>query len=412
MAKAPKKPPARAERIPEHVAYFRNKADRPAYSYLDVEAEEHAFVFTVAKATKAEVLATIRQAVDDAIANGETAESFKAKLTPKLVALGWWGSKDMADPLTGEIKHVQLGSPRRLDTIYWANTRTAYAAGAWERAQRTKSTSPYFKYMLGPSEVHRPEHEALEGTILPVDDPFWEKMFPPNGWGCMCWVMQLTRDQAAALGYDASQPAPTLSMTTYTNARTGETMSLPRGVDPGWQSNPGKLRQTMLARHVAGKLDGAPPDIARVVTRDVITSQQFQLIQSRQVKGVAPVAVLPAHRQESMGVSTRTVLLSSDTARKQAGERAPDDPGYRSGGHPEVTRDDYLKVQELLDGGEVHPDGPHHVKLFKQIDGKWWTATIKGTQDGREAYLQSFHRTFESQVNARRRKGERPEGRK
>ena len=406
--KAARKPPGQSERIPEHVAYFRNKADRPAYSYLDVEAEEHAFVFTVAKATQAEVLATIRQAVDEAIANGETAESFKAKLAPKLVALGWWGKKEMTDPQTGEVRQVQLGSPRRLDTIYWANTRTAYAAGVWERAQRTKATSPYFIYKLGPSEVHRPEHEALEGTILPVDDPFWERMFPPNGWGCMCWVMQLTKDRAEAAGYDAAKPAPSLSMTSFTNARTGETMRLPRGVDPGWQSNPGKLRQTMLARHVAGKLDGAPPDIARVVTRDVITSQQFQMIQARQVKGVAPVAVLPAHRQESMGVTTRTVLLSSDTARKQAGERAPDDPGHASRGHPDVTRDDYLKVQEILDGGADIPDREHHSTIVKQIDGAWWAATLKSTGDSREVYLQSFRRARKQDIDRmmrRRRDG-------
>jgi len=404
MARRPK-PPKADERIPEHVAYFRNKENRPAYSWEDVAPEEHAFVFTVAKATSADVLGTIRKAVDEAIANGETAESFKAKLGPKLVALGWWGKKEMADPVTGEVKDVQLGSARRLDTIYWANTRTAYAAGAWERAQRTKDVAPYFIYKLGPAEVHRPEHEAIEGTVLPVDHPFWNVRFPPNGWGCMCWVMQLTETRAKEAGYDPAKPAPDLGMTTYTNSRTGETMKIPRGVDPGWESNPGKLRQTILARHIAGKLDGAPEEISRVVARDVITSQTFQQIQARQIKGVAPVAVLPKEVQARLGAQSRTVLLSSDTAEKQAVGRKSG-AGHLSGGHPDVKRDDYLKVQDMMEGGEIFAGKANHLTVAKKIDGQWWAATVKSAAEGKEIYLQSFHKKNEKDI-ARWRKKER-----
>lgn len=34
----------------------------------------------------------------------------------------------------------------------------------------------------------RPEHEVLHGATYPVDHPFWQTYYPPNGWGCRCDV--------------------------------------------------------------------------------------------------------------------------------------------------------------------------------------------------------------------------------
>lgn len=365
---------------PEALAYFRNKGEQPSFSWKDVTPEEHAFVFTVAKATQVEVLNTIRAALDEAIANGVPVEQFKRELKPKLIALGWWGKQKRIDPQTGEEIEAQLGSPRRLETIYWANVRTAAAAGAWQRAQRTKAFLPFFLYQLGPSETHRPEHVALEGTILPVDDPFWTTHFPPNGWGCKCWVSQISQAEAGQLGYDPNKPAPDPGVTVYLNNRTGETREIPRGIDPGWESNPGKLRQTNLARHLAGQLDAAPEELQRVATKDVIASEQFRRIVSRQVEGVAPVAVIPEQTSARLGASTRTVLFSDYTAEK----------GGRD--HPDIAPEDYLFVQRLIDEGHATADRSGHVVYTGTIDGKAWKAAIKATADGRELYLSSMHR--------------------
>ncbi len=38
----------------------------------------------------------------------------------------------------------------------------------------------------------RAEHAALHGVIKRVDSDFWDKYYPPNGWGCRCEVIQLT----------------------------------------------------------------------------------------------------------------------------------------------------------------------------------------------------------------------------
>ena len=50
------------------------------------------------------------------------------QLEPQLRALGWWGRQVVPAP-DGAEDEVQLGSPRRLKTIYDTNMRVAYNAG-------------------------------------------------------------------------------------------------------------------------------------------------------------------------------------------------------------------------------------------------------------------------------------------
>ena len=39
----------------------------------------------------------------------------------------------------------------------------------------------------------REDHRLLHGTTLPLSDPFWDKYYPPNGWGCRCTVVQVRK---------------------------------------------------------------------------------------------------------------------------------------------------------------------------------------------------------------------------
>jgi hypothetical protein len=80
--------------------------------------QQHGQVFTVAKATSLDVLRAIRDQVSKAVGDGQTFESFKRNLKPQLQALGWWGKQEVLDADTGELTAVQLGSDRRLRTIF------------------------------------------------------------------------------------------------------------------------------------------------------------------------------------------------------------------------------------------------------------------------------------------------------
>jgi len=251
---------------PEASQYLANKDWQPAFSWEDVEPEEHAVAFTVAKATQIDVLRDIREELQSALDEGLPFAEFQQRLRPRLQARGWWGRDVVTDPGTGERHDVQLGSPRRLRVIYDANLRSARAAGQWERIQRTRRALPYLEYRLGPSENHRPHHEAKAGLVLAVDDPFWAAWYPPNGWGCKCWVRQLTRQQAEVRGIS---PSPEVPLADFENRRTGEVRRVPIGIDPGWDRNPGALRVRASIDLLADRLASAPAPVRRVAERDL-----------------------------------------------------------------------------------------------------------------------------------------------
>lgn len=288
----------------EAIHYFRNKVNVPGFDYRDIWKDEHAHAFTVAKAMQMDVLTSIRDSLDKALANGQTFRQFAKDLTPTLQNLGWWGKAEMTDPVTGETVDAQLGSPRRLQTIYDANMRTARAAGQWERIERTKDAMPYLLYELGPSRDHRKEHVSWAGTLLPVDDPWWGSHMPPNGYGCKCRVRQVSKYEAKQLektgvpdpeagpeidpetglptGHTlpgtipVKTTAPPTKMVSWENQRTGVVEDVPAGIDPGWNTNPGKVRQKSLEDLLAGKIDGLTEPERTVAIRDLASSGRFE----------------------------------------------------------------------------------------------------------------------------------------
>lgn len=321
----PTNPPPAGVPPKEAIEYFRAKALKPSFDYRDTWREEHATAFSVAKATSLDILGDIRAGLDAALAEGKPFAQFKKELTPLLQAKGWWGRKDVVDPKTGETVNAQLGSPRRLRTIYESNIRTALAAGHWEKAQRTKRALPYFIYQLGPSERHRPEHVALEGTMLPVDDPFWNTHYPPNGWGCKCWLRQITKyeyDKLSSEGVPAQgdpvldpqgrptgriqsrtipakTTAPQITLRPWRNTRTGQIEQVPQGIDPGWDTNPGKSRfqknQTLLSSKQAA-------------IKDVLTSP---LPQRRTVESIRAAVLKATTTEEAINALSLPVDLQS-----------------------------------------------------------------------------------------------------
>jgi uncharacterized protein with gpF-like domain len=218
--------------------YLESKGLRPSWSWRDVWQEEHAVAFAVAKAMTDDVLAALQQAVADAVASGLPFSTFRKNIETTLAELGWWGFKEQKNPDTGKTERVELGTPRRLNVIYQTNGRVARAVGQWQRIQRTKSSRPYLLYELGPSQVHRPEHEAWAGTIRKVDDPLWLTLAPPNGWGCKCRLRQLSQREADDAGGETT--GPELEWVETTDEKTGDTVRHPKGVDPEWAYNPGE----------------------------------------------------------------------------------------------------------------------------------------------------------------------------
>nr|DAY08782.1 MAG TPA: minor capsid component [Caudoviricetes sp.] len=181
------------------VDYLKSKGVNITWNWHEQLESAHARAFTVAKATKAEVLDTIRWATEQAIANGTSEREYIKNLEPMLKELGWWG-KAMGE--NGNT--VQLGSPRRLRTILRTNKSTAYHAARYAQQMENVDEQPYWRYVAVKDSRTRTSHLALHGKIYRADDPIWQTMYPPNDWGCRCRVEALSEYAVQSRGYTIS----------------------------------------------------------------------------------------------------------------------------------------------------------------------------------------------------------------
>ncbi|MCY1527068.1 phage head morphogenesis protein, SPP1 gp7 family [compost metagenome] len=182
-----------------------------------------------------------------------------------LESQGWWGKQVLVDS-QGNAELVQLGSPRRLKTIYQTNLQSSYMAGRKAAMEETADTHPYWQYVAVMDGMTRPSHAALNGKVYRHDDPIWSAIFPPNGFNCRCRVTALSEAAMKRRGLTLVYSRGTVTTDTVeigTNKRTGEiyTTEVTRvrttdangkavmfSVDPGFNYAPGEGLAEALKR--------------------------------------------------------------------------------------------------------------------------------------------------------------------
>lgn len=234
------------------VDYLKSKGYKITWNWQEQLDAAHAKAFTVAKVTKLDVLETLRQATEDAVQRGMSERDFIKQLEPKLRALGWWGKQEMTDDL-GRKTVVQLGSPRRLRTILRTNKITAYHAGRYAEQIANSDEQPYWQYVAVQDSRTRPSHMALHGKVYRFDDPIWDTLYPPNGWGCRCRVRALSDFQLNNLGLSVDESGgrlqeewalagtdPLSGEETHSKITVFKTNQGTIKTEPGWNYNVGQ----------------------------------------------------------------------------------------------------------------------------------------------------------------------------
>ena len=240
----------------EAVRYFRSKGIAVTENWQDLWGEAHARAFTVAGVARLDLLQDIRGALDTAIKEGKTEKWVVDTLAPMLQKKGWWGKKEVIDPDTGEVRYVRQGSPARLKLIYRQNVQGAYMAGRYKQMKENADNEPFWQYVAVLDQKTRPAHAALNGIIFRHDDPFWDAMYPPNGWNCRCRVRAYSESRLKRRGlevFDSAGHMVTREVETV-NRQTGEVTkrtvtgyrhggrgSLESFPDAGFDYNPGKV---------------------------------------------------------------------------------------------------------------------------------------------------------------------------
>jgi SPP1 gp7 family putative phage head morphogenesis protein len=232
------------------IKYFKSKKNQSSWDWYEIWQDAHRKTFTVAKAMREDILSDIRSAVEKALSEGQTFQSFQKELKPLLQKKGWWSEVITVDK-DGIAEKAQLGSIHRLKTIYSVNMQTAYMAGRYKTQIENTDNRPYWEYIAVLDERTRPEHAELNGLIFRYDDPFWASFYPPNGWRCRCRVNALSNYNMESKKLKPNSSAGLLSeeqklvskksgdykpVTVYTDPLTGRKVA----PDVGWSYNPAK----------------------------------------------------------------------------------------------------------------------------------------------------------------------------
>lgn len=234
------------------VDYLKAKGYAITWNWQEALEDAHARAFTVAKVTRMDVLETIRTATVEAIEKGIPEREYINNLRPKLEALGWWGKVKVSNT-NGTEQTIQLGSPRRLQTILRTNKITAYHAARYAEQMANADEQPYWQYLAIKDSRTRASHLALHEKVYRYDDPIWDVMYPPNGWNCRCRVRALSQRRLDKMGLEVSQSGGKIKQDwalAGVDKATGEethakvySLTTDKGTiitDAGWSNNVGK----------------------------------------------------------------------------------------------------------------------------------------------------------------------------
>ena len=376
----------------EQIDFFKRKFNLPTRTWTDIWQSQHDVAFVVAGAVKADLINDLRTSVHSAIAEGTTLARFRKDFDGIVARHDW---------------HHKGGRDWRTRVIYETNLRTSYAAGRWQQLQAVKATRPYWRYRHSDATTDpRPEHLAWDGLILAADDPWWKTHYPPNGWGCQCYVEALSKRDLKRLDRKGPDRAPALNrreVTVGTRGPRPRKVDVPEGIDPGFAYAPGEavLSRTQQYRIVTmetllrGAEQGQPTTGAtRIMQASIaqnVASEPFRRFIRTTVDADNqqwPIATLRPARIKALGMpeQARVVRLSSQSV---------DSHRERFVGFANA---DWARVQRMVDIGTGIDEGrPNHRSLLFRDEGKDWKAVIKRSVSG-EVFLVTCHRISKKEV--------------
>lgn len=137
--------------------------------------------------------ANVMQAVRDEIAalpRGTTWTTAKANIV------------DALSPYLGD-----EGAEARATLLLRTHGFQAFQAANWRLAHEDDDTT-HLQYLATEDDRVRDTHLALNGIVLPKDDPFWNEHYPPWEWNCRCRVRSMNPDLVEMAREDDKQRNP------------------------------------------------------------------------------------------------------------------------------------------------------------------------------------------------------------
>lgn len=225
------KPP---EQLPfsEAIDFYRKKIKLPTSDYTSIWQQQHSHAFVVAGAQSDALLEDLYNTIQEAKHNGGGYADFKNSFPEIATKHGW----------------SYNGTPNwRSRIIYDTNIKQSYSAGRYVQMQAVKHLRPFWMYRHRSIEHPRLDHKSWNNLVLPADDSWWDTHMPINGWGCNCSVDSLSNVEAerewnkqGKTGVDTAPKIIYEDVIVGKNGSNPRTVSVPKGISPGFAYNPGK----------------------------------------------------------------------------------------------------------------------------------------------------------------------------
>ena len=179
-------------------------ADKPALTrdaFAKLLPELRARAFTIAGVQSFDVMQSIRDRIAD-LPLGANWADIKGDIVPQLVP--YFVDPD-GDAETQAAQRV--AADRRAELLIRTHGQQAYATASYKIADAQRDIFPFWMYQTLQDGAVRPSHAALDGIVLPCNDPFWATHTPPWDWGCRCQFIAIAEADAEAMReQDADKP--------------------------------------------------------------------------------------------------------------------------------------------------------------------------------------------------------------
>ena len=216
----------------------------------------------------------------------------------------------------------------------------------------------------------REDHALLHGTTLPPSDPFWDKYYPPNGWGCRCTVVQVRHGK-----YPLSDPE--LAMKRGDNSTAGVKQQM-------FRFNPGKQMKLFPPKHPYYKTPASDGKTVSKVASDEFVKRQRKELEAWYKSNMPAVKVGKfSAKRFDVNTSDGTVYVNKDFYRECAFKYTDDSLYPVRLAYARKAHEMLAKATKLYD--EPSKDHPDAVFEVWQYDDKEYRVEfkVKRNADGR-----------------------------
>ena len=191
MAKPPARPPPDPTAPDAAVRWFRDRLILTDDEFQALQDATHELAFTIADVNQLDLVTEVWEALDSAIANGETLDDFQERVSDRLASA--WGGEE----------------PWRVENIFRTNAQSAYAAGRYEQMSDppVKAARPYWRFSAVNDARTTLVCQDSDDVILAADHPWWQGHYPPLHFQCRSHAVTLSEEEAQGEGITPNPPA-------------------------------------------------------------------------------------------------------------------------------------------------------------------------------------------------------------